>query len=434
MNRVVSQLLAARDRVNARLATHPVLEGMLKYGGYSVFALFCFVTFLRWSLPMDRIRERVQDTLRQRGWQVTMSSLDLSLPLGAVAEDVNLAIPSKKPATKPARLLLDRVAVDAGVIASLRKRANVKAHVQAFDGEARVRYAEGGSETSAEVSIVEMDLSRVALVPSVLGIPVWGRVTGDGDLTMPGGKLAQSQGKVELAVEGLAAGDGKGKIKIPGNAFLEQGITIGRVLLGNLKGTVAIDKGTAKLRGVSAKSPDVELQVEGEVQLRDPVSASQLRLYVLFRPSQALLDRDAALKFATSSMTQAKRDDGFYGIQINGTLAFPQSLLSKTAQAGGAAGTTAATTPSKRGLAAPTLPSAPPPSPPPPSPSPPPAAEPPPTPSPPTPAAEPTPPPPVLPDPPPLPPPPPPVEAVPPVSGMQILGADAGAPPPPPAE
>ena len=37
---------------------------------------------------------------------------------------------------------------------------------------------------------------------------------------------------------------------------------------------MAIDKGVAKLQGVEAKSPDVEVTLEGEVTLRDPLPAS----------------------------------------------------------------------------------------------------------------------------------------------------------------
>jgi hypothetical protein len=84
-------------------------------------------------------------------------------------------------------------------------------------------------------------------------------------------------------------------------------------------GRVAIDKGVGRLQGVQAKSPDVEVYLEGEIKLNQPLSSSSVDLYLRFKLSDALLKSSEKLRtimqFAGSA---GKRPDGFYGVRLSG--------------------------------------------------------------------------------------------------------------------
>ncbi|HET6281285.1 MAG TPA: hypothetical protein VFH73_09970, partial [Polyangia bacterium] len=91
--------------------------------------------------------------------------------------------------------------------------------------------------------------------------------------------------------------------------------------LGDLVGRVAVEKGTAKLQGVEAHSPDGELTIEGDVQLHDPLPTSNVTLFVHFKLSDAFLK--GAEKLATilqMAGSSGRRPDGSYGIRVSGRL------------------------------------------------------------------------------------------------------------------
>ncbi len=414
MSALASRLEQLREAARNRVASVPALGPVLRYGAYAAFALVCFCWVLANSLPEERIKERVQEALRQQGWDVQMQTLAISLPLGATAEGITISLPGKAEKEKPARIHLDKVDATAGVFASLRKRVSVKLAVEGLGGTADANVHQGAEVTTAKLQTEDVDLSKLVLLPRALGVPVWGKVDLKGALELPGSKLAQASGELDVKVAEAALCDGKSKLKIPTNdPFLAQGITLGKIKLGTIAGQIRIEKGTARLQGVGLKGADMEATLEGEIQLHDPLPTSSLSLYLKFKPSEALTKREALFGLAGGSLAPGKRDDGFYGIAITGTLGFPRPLLSKQPPAGGAA----AAPPPKRlgaGVGAKTAPTA----------GTPPPAEPPPPPPPPATTAPPPPPP--MPDPPP---PPPPPTVVPPPVQMQPMQP---LPPPPP--
>src|SRR4029077_4083681 len=101
---------------------------------------------------------------------------------------------------------------------------------------------------------------------------------------------------------------------------------------------VVIEKGTGKLKGVEAKSPDIEIALEGDVQLRDPAANSIINMYLRFKPSDAFLKSAATLQTLLQMAGAAgRRPDGSYGVRISGRFGAPMGALSPTSPLGGAA-------------------------------------------------------------------------------------------------
>jgi len=121
--------------------------------------------------------------------------------------------------------------------------------------------------------------------------------------------------------------------------MLAQGITVPHIKVGRLSGLITVEKGRATLKDFRAHSPDLDLQVDGYVELRDPLSFSVLHLYVRFKPSEALAKREPTIELLNNVLSgTAKRADGFFGLSLLGTLASPLPNVTKDAPPGILAG------------------------------------------------------------------------------------------------
>ena len=84
---------------------------------------------------------------------------------------------------------------------------------------------------------------------------------------------------------------------------------------------MVLTKGVGVLDGVKSSSKDLELEVHGEVRLAKKMNASELDLYIKFRPSTGLTKRAEDLLSLLDMMGKSgKRPDGFYGVALRGPL------------------------------------------------------------------------------------------------------------------
>jgi hypothetical protein len=90
--------------------------------------------------------------------------------------------------------------------------------------------------------------------------------------------------------------------------------------LGDAKGKIVIDKGTARIESLGGKSADLEVRVEGDISLRDPVAFSSVNICLLVKPSEAAAARENSLMAMTTALGSAKRPDGFYGFRVTGRI------------------------------------------------------------------------------------------------------------------
>ena len=89
---------------------------------------------------------------------------------------------------------------------------------------------------------------------------------------------------------------------MPNDPFLSAGVTFPRIKLGKLSGQIVIEKGRARFEGVRVHSADGDATLEGYVELHDPIGMSQMHAYLKFRPSEALVKREATIELMTNAM------------------------------------------------------------------------------------------------------------------------------------
>jgi len=343
------------------------LRRPIKWVGFPLFAVAVFNLSLYVTLPRDRIRERVEHVVGDAlDMEVSAQDFGLSLLTGPGVSAGTLTLKTKPAAgsgEKPVTYEARDVAVRFDVLRLLRGFVGTSFRGSVGGGRIDGRYHSVPEESAVTVDATGVSLGAFPNLTMLFGaspVPLGGAIDLSVDLTLPKGLYSQAEGSMTLGCEGCVIGDGKAKLTVPGSLYLGTGLTLPRVKLGKITGSVVVAKGRATLRDFRAHSPDIDVEIEGYVDLRDPLPMSQVHLYLKVKPSDALLKREASLEAMVSvGASAAKRSDGFLGFSISGSVGNMMAMASREPPVG--VGGHTAPTPSLPHLAppAPSLPLAP---------------------------------------------------------------------------
>jgi type II secretion system protein N len=312
------------------------------WAGYPLFALFVALMAFYWSVPRDRVKDRLETALSADvtsgqplaiGMDVQIGELTMKLftGLGFRATDIVLRTRPLAAGEKPARYIIDDVRVRLGLFAMMFGRPSYSFVAHALSGSIEGNVAGNSDETHVEVELDKLVLNNVpGIQASTGGLPVDGTVSGKLDVHVLKNLLSNANGNIDVDIEDIVVGDGMAKLTVPNDPFLSAGLTFPRVKLGKLSGQIVIEKGRARFDGVRVHSADGDATLDGYVELRDPIGMSQMHAYLRFRLSEALIKREPTLELMTNALSgTAKRSDGYLGVQLTGTLAALFPLPSK---------------------------------------------------------------------------------------------------------
>jgi type II secretion system protein N len=384
--------------------------GMFAGAGLLVYVVALYIWF-----PYDRAKEVAIGMAAAQGFDVEIESAGPTFGVGVSFSHIR--VKTRPTSGKPTRFSIEKASVTTSLFGLIFSSAPpFTISLDAFGGHVELsQKGAPGKKGPFRVELVArgVEASEIPGVRETINLPLSGTLKLDLDLESATGRFATSKGTISFSCEGCVAGDGKAPLKIEGNPFLGGGLTLPKVRIGDLRGEVAVDNGTAKLKGIESKSPDGELSLEGDVSLRDPLMNSIVNAYLRFKLS------DAFLKSASTVQTilqmaggSGRRPDGSYGMRVGGRLGAPAMSLASSSPFGSPAGPVRPGVAVRPGIAPSYVP---PPPPPPPS----------------VPGQQQPPPPPTVdnsPPPPPPPPPPPDVQMIPPQQATEVRAAT-----PPPA-
>lgn len=335
------------------------LGRIAKWAAYPLFYLFCLVLFATLTFPFAELRGRLMgeftrmQTAGRRGTlsgttksplQLDIKELDGYWLSGVEARNVTLTIPHDKPSAasasafgkasaaepppEPSVLQIQHVHGRVRLLPLLIGRVRVDFGLEALGGEMFGTLPWGSGSGGMEVTFEKLQLGEVTPLRALLGIPILGTISGLLELDPVGGKFAKAGGKFELKLERVVVGDGKSKL---------QGVELPAAQLGDISIVATAKDGTLKIDEITANGRDLELQGDGKIKLREPWHRSQLDINIAFRFTDAYRDRDdatrgllgkpgskipPAIEFSPQ-IKRAKREDGFYGWHIHGTLSDP---------------------------------------------------------------------------------------------------------------
>jgi type II secretion system protein N len=312
----------------------PRVRQILKWAGYVGFYCFSLLVFAYLTFPYNRLADRIvaEFNAKQTGpkpMRLKMGDMSSYWLNGVEAEDITLTSAGDPDEQgnpgKPKVLKIDSAHASVSLWRLLIGSLRLSFGADAFGGEVSGSTANSDEGRQLEVELDDLDLSQAPLFADIVGLPLSGKLNGTIEFLMPEEKLAKADGKISLKVTDLAAGDGKAKIR--------DTIALPRLDAGELTLEAEAKSGTLKITNFSANGPDLRLDSDGTLRLRDPYDTSLLNLNVSFKFQDRYTNKSDITKslFGSGSMPglfdldpkmkHAKRADGSYGWRASGALA-----------------------------------------------------------------------------------------------------------------
>lgn len=288
----------------AFLSRHPVVRRLwLPAAAVLAFGLFLMLTF-----PYDVLARRIEIEAQRGGIDLTLGSLGPA-GLGVRARDVKLRFASAEASPE---IKLDRMDVSPDLLALLLRRTSFGFAAAGYGGTARGHIALSNDPKQPGLSALRIDARDVDLatlpLKEMAGVEVAGKLQLKADLA----SLVPAEtagGSLSLSVDGASF-----------NGGTVQGFPIPKTALGHVDGSVAVEKGVARIEKTSARGGDLDADVDGTVNLRPLLSLSQADLHVRFRFSEKWLDQNSMIKGAMGLIQNARQGDGSYVFTFTGPL------------------------------------------------------------------------------------------------------------------
>lgn len=324
---------------------------VLKWSAYPAFYFLCLLLFGVLTFPFDRLKDRL---LAEIGKQskgksapvVTIDKMDSYWLTGVEMEGVKIRLPADEapaaskgfggmggfgmppaPPPKDSVIEIQEAHARARLLPLIIGRVQLDFWASVFGGEVEGTAPAGAAKGDVELKVSDVSLGAVQPLQNLLGIPIDGKVNGEVSLSPTDGKFNKASGKLELSIKGIVVSDGKTKI---------QGlIAIPAAKVDEIVISGEAEKGVLKIGKLTANGPDLELDGEGKINLREPWAESSVDLYIKFRFTDAYRGKSDTTKMilgepgSTSTplietqvakLKKAKRPDGFYGFHVHGKL------------------------------------------------------------------------------------------------------------------
>jgi len=312
----------------------PRVRQILKWAGYVAFYLFALSVFAYLTFPYNRLGDRIvaEFNARQTGpkpMRLKLGDMSSYWLNGVEAENITFTSPGEpdeqgKPG-KPKVMKIDSAHASVSLLRLLIGSLRLSFGASAFGGELSGSTHVSDEGRQLEVELEELDLGQAPMIGDIVGLPLSGKLSGTIDLLMPEEKLSKADGKISFKVAGLAAGDGKAKIR--------DTIALPRLDAGDLTLDADVKTGNLKVSQLSANGPDLKLDSEGTLRLRDVFDTSVLNLNISFKFQDRYTNKSDITKSLFGSgtmpglfdldpkMKHAKRADGSYGWRASGSIA-----------------------------------------------------------------------------------------------------------------
>ena len=304
----------------------------LRYLGIALLGLFTFVLTVQLTLPVDRMRDKIVETLSP-SYDVTIGSIERGIVPGRVYfKSVTLRTRQTKPEDPVTTFYIEKLRVDAHVLALLGGNItlDLDAKIGSGDLSATIKELKWGKKgMSVHVSGEDLPAADLPL-RAVIGLPMTGKLDLSVDLTLPrenrGGVLATNWAKAEGKFEfgcpnGCTFGDGKTKLRPilknrTNQVMVADGIDFGTVEIDSMLAKAEIKNGNFTVTTFDTKSHDGELHVDYTMKLEPDLMDSMVTGCLRFKTSETLEKRDRKTFDAINLSGAERRADGLMHITL----------------------------------------------------------------------------------------------------------------------
>jgi type II secretion system protein N len=292
----------------AFLTRHPVLRRLL----LPAAAVVAFFLFLVLTFPYDVLARRIEMEAKRAGAELTIGSAGVGGLAAVRARDVRVRIVPAAGAEPWPELRFDRAVLSPDILALILRRTSFGFSLSGYGGTARGHLSLSNDPRQPGVSSFRIDANDLDLAALPLremaGVNVSGKLRLKADLPalLP---VETARGALALTLDGAEV--------VGGNAM---GFALPRTTLGRVDGSVAVEKGIARVDKTQARGGDIEADVDGNINLRPLLSLSQADLHLRFRPADRWLNENAVIKGMIGLIQNARQGDGSYLFTLSGPL------------------------------------------------------------------------------------------------------------------
>ena len=282
----------------------------LRIVGYIAFFLFAFMFGLYWTFPYSVAKDRLLGLAsKEAKMQIAAKSMSPSWFTGVVLKDITV----KESAEDPDPLKVPELRVRAHVLPLLTGGRGITVDLPIAQGDVHADVV----RSSAGIDVVaQADALELALIPELkdaTGIPLAGKLDLDIDLFM-GTDPKASEGLIKIKGSGLETLEG-GKV----NNF-----PVPALAIGSFDWTIPVNEGKAALDQLTLTGENIELKIDGQINLGSPPDRSTLNLTVSFKPTPAFLKKEPLLGPLLNNLKRTKDQEGFYNYAVTGTVKRPR--------------------------------------------------------------------------------------------------------------
>jgi type II secretion system protein N len=311
----------------------PRTRTILKYAGYTLFALFMFVFALQMSFPYRRVKDKLIEAASDK-YDITISTVERGFMPGRVYfKGVSIRTRQTSASEVVNTFYIDKLELDLGILSLIGGTISLDfdATIGHGDLEGSISVGKfGRGDISADITGRALPGDALPM-RAALGLPMTGKIEFDVDLSLPveknkmgktGINWQKARGGISLGCpSGCTFGDGKTKLKpllknTRNQVMVGEGIDFGKVNLDSLIAKVSIKNGTLKLDKFDTKSKDGELHIDYEMKLEKSFDESMVTGCLRFKGSDDLLKREPKTHAAISTTGAELRSDGLFHIRL----------------------------------------------------------------------------------------------------------------------
>jgi type II secretion system protein N len=296
------------------------IRQILRWTGYPLFFLACFIFFAYQTFPYDRLADRLVQLARAEGYELEIVDLTNAGLTGLTFENLRVVMPAEGDGSAAGEVVFDELTVSTSLFSLMSDTKSYSFDAELAGGEADGDVSLGEDSLEVEVDLEDIDLAALSILRKFTKVPLTGVLNGEIALTMPS-EVAESTGDIEISIEGLSIGDGESQLDIPGWG----GLTLDKAEAGNLEFVATIEEGSANIERATAHGKDLELDVLGRVRLQRPLKNSAPNLMFRVKIQDAYKERSTKvatmLELASAGLKAAQTADGAIQYTVAGTFA-----------------------------------------------------------------------------------------------------------------
>lgn len=305
---------------------------------YPAVYIVMFFAFAYLTFPYGRLKQQIvsgyaasqQSSPQPKRMQIGDATWSWRFP-GVVLSDVELIGPKPQPAeegeapTKRFVVHIDEAYAGVSLLSAVFGTTDVQFDIEGFGGTLSGHFTSSSKKTALTARFDGVDPGQLPGVRDTLQLPLEGALRGDVELSFAEGKYSTAEGTVRVEIEDLKIGDGKTKIR--------DLLALPTLSAGVLSIEATAENGRVKLEKFAANGPDIEVDAEGRIRLRDSMELSAVeQLNLGFKFTDAYRGKDdttiALLGKPGSSapgvldldpkVKRAKQPDGSYRWRVSG--------------------------------------------------------------------------------------------------------------------